>query len=85
MGGGGGAEGDGGFWGVAWFSRGAEGGGGGGGGVGGPRLMEDFGEALDFQGEQRGEGAQSSLTKFMGGGGGKERKSVREVIRSLEY
>ena len=30
--------------------------------------MEDFGESLDFQGEQRGEGAQSSLTKFMGGG-----------------
>ena len=55
----------------------------GGGGVWGPRLMEDFGESLDFQGEQRGEGAQSSLTKFMGGGG--ERKSVREVIRSLEY
>ena len=49
--------------------------------------MEDFGESLDFQGEQRGEGAQSSLTKFIGwgGGGGKERKSVREVIRSLEY
>ena len=62
--------------------------------------MEDFGESLDFQGEQRGEGAQSSLTQFMGGGGGKgrkgvsggggggwgkERKSVREVIRSLEY
>lgn len=46
--------------------------------------MEDFGESLDFQGEQRGEGAQSSLTKFMGGGG-EERKSVREVIRSLEY
>ena len=55
------------------------------GGVWGPRLMEDFGESLDFQGEQRGEGAQSSLTKFMGGGGGRERKSVREVIRSLEY
>ena len=48
--------------------------------------MENFGESLDFQGEQRGEGAQSSLTKFMGGGGEeKERKSVREVIRSLEY
>lgn len=49
--------------------------------------MEDFEESLDFQGEQRGEGTQSSLTKFMGGGGGreKERKSVREVIRSLEY
>ena len=30
--------------------------------------MEDFGGSLDFQGEQRGEGAQSSLTKFMGGG-----------------
>ena len=56
----------------------------GGGGVWGPRLMKDFGESLDFQGEQRGEGAQSSLTKFMGGGG-EERKSVREVIRSLEY
>ena len=50
--------------------------GGGEGGVWGPRLMEDFGEALDFQGEQRGEGAQSSLTKFMGGGG--ERKEVSE-------
>ena len=47
--------------------------------------MEDFGESLDFQGEQWGEGAQSSLTKFMGGGGREERKSVREVIRSLEY
>lgn len=47
--------------------------------------MEDFGESLDFQGEQRGEGAQSSLTKFMGGGGERERKSVREVIMSLEY
>lgn len=48
--------------------------------------MEDFGESLDFQGEQRGEGAQSSLTKFIGGGGGeRERKSVREVIMSLEY
>ena len=55
------------------------------GGVWGQRLMENFGESLDFQGEQRGEGAQSSLTKFMGGGGEKERKSVREVIRSLEY
>ena len=42
-----------------------------GGGGWGPRLMEDFGESLDFQGEQRGEGAQSSLTKFMGGGGEK--------------
>ena len=31
--------------------------------------MEDFGGSLDFQGEQRGEGAQSSLTKFMGAGG----------------
>ena len=41
------------------------------GGGWGPRLMEDFGESLDFQGEQRGEGAQSSLTKFMGGGGEK--------------
>ena len=47
--------------------------------------MEDFGGSLDFQGEQRGEGAQSSLTKFMGGGGRRERKSVREVITSLEY
>ena len=47
-----------------------------GGGVWGPRLMEDFGESLDFQGGQRGEGAQSSLTKFMGGGG--ERKEVSE-------
>ena len=37
--------------------------------------MEDFGKSLDFQGEQRGEGAQSSLTKFMGGG---ERKEVSE-------
>ena len=46
--------------------------------------MEDFGGSLDFQGEQRGEGAQSSLTKFMGGGG-RESKSVREVITSLEY
>ena len=36
--------------------------------------MEDFGESLDFQGEQRREGAQLSLTKFMGGGGEKERK-----------
>lgn len=49
--------------------------------------MEDFGESLDFQGEQRGEGAQLSLTKFMGGGGG-ERKEVSEgghyVIRILE-
>ena len=43
----------------------------GGGGGWGPRLMEDFGESLDFQGEQRGEGAQSSLTKFMGGWGEK--------------
>ena len=43
-----------------------------GGGVWGPRLMEDFGESLDFQGGQRGEGAQSSLTKFMGGGGEKK-------------
>ena len=40
--------------------------------------MEDFGESLDFQGEQRGEGAQSSLTKFMGGGGGRKRKEVSE-------
>ena len=39
--------------------------------------MEDFGESLDFQGEQRGEGAQSSLTKFMGGGGGREKGSQR--------
>lgn len=39
--------------------------------------MEDFGGSLDFQGEQRGEGAQSSLTKFMGGGGEK-RKEVSE-------
>ena len=50
----------------------------------GQRLMEDFGESLDFQGEQRGEGAQSSLTKFIGG----ERKEVSEgghwVIRILE-
>ena len=38
------------------------------GGGWGQRLMENFGESLDFQGEQRGEGAQSSLTKFMGGG-----------------
>lgn len=38
--------------------------------------MEDFGESLDFQGEQRGEGAQSSLTKFMGGG--RKRKEVSE-------
>ena len=38
--------------------------------------MEEFGESLDFQGEQRGEGAQSSLKKFMGGGGG--RKEVSE-------
>lgn len=45
-----------------------------GGGGWGPRLMEDFGESLDFQGEQRGEGAQSSLTKFMGGGEEKGRK-----------
>lgn len=37
--------------------------------------MEDFGESLDFQGEQRGEGAQSSLTKFIGWG---ERKEVSE-------
>ena len=37
--------------------------------------MENFGESLDFQGEQRGEGAQSSLTKFMGGGG-RKRKEV---------
>ena len=51
---------------------------GGEGGVWGPRLMEDFGESLDFQGEQRGEGAQSSLTKFMGGGGGRKRKEVSE-------
>ena len=36
--------------------------------------MENFGESLDFQGEQRGEGAQSSLTKFMGGGGGGKKK-----------
>ena len=50
---------------------------GGRGGVWGPRLMEDFGESLDFQGEQRGEGAQSSLTKFMGGGG-RKRKEVSE-------
>ena len=50
--------------------------------------MEDFGESLDFQGEQRGEGAQSSLTKFIGGGGGGERKEVSEgghyVIRIQE-
>ena len=45
------------------------------GGGWGQRLMEDFGESLDFQGEQRGEGAQSSLTKFIGGGGGKKKGS----------
>ena len=39
--------------------------------------MEDFGESLDFQGEQRGEGAQSSLTKFMGGGGGEKNKGSK--------
>lgn len=37
--------------------------------------MEDFGESLDFQGEQWGEGAQSSLTKFMGGGGEEKKGS----------
>ena len=36
--------------------------------------MEDFEESLDFQGEQRGEGTQSSLTKFMGGGGEEKKK-----------
>ena len=44
------------------------------GGGWGQRLMEDFGKSLDFQGEQRGEGAQSSLTKFIGWGGGGKKK-----------
>ena len=46
--------------------------------------MEDFGESLDFQGEQRGEGRGGSVVTDKVHGGG-ERKSVREVIRSLEY
>ena len=56
-GGGLGAEVDGGFWGITWFSRRAE-----------------------------GRGGSVVIDKVHGGGGGeKERKYVREVIRSLEY